>query len=97
FKLLSSKSNHSHEGTYAEVCFHYIHQNPLKAGLVHKLEEWNFSSFKEYIRQNHEINSIASNTFCNKDLALTLLNIKPDNLYKISYDAIKPELLDKIF
>ena len=90
FKLLASKSEHSYQGTYAEVCFHYIHQNPLKAGLVNKLEDWKFSSFKEYTEQN-------SDAICNKDLASILLNIKPADLYKISYDAIKPELLDKIF
>ena len=29
-------------------CFHYIHQNPLKAGLVSRLNEWEFSSFGDY-------------------------------------------------
>lgn len=27
----------------------YIHQNPLKAGLVNKLEEYPFSSYREYL------------------------------------------------
>jgi REP element-mobilizing transposase RayT len=30
----NSKSN------YLYTCFHYIHQNPVKAGLVEKLESW---------------------------------------------------------
>jgi hypothetical protein len=34
---------------HAFTCFHYIHQNPLKAGLCSKFEDWNFSSFKEYM------------------------------------------------
>jgi hypothetical protein len=34
---------------HAFTCFHYIHQNPLKAGLCSKFEDWNFSSFKEYL------------------------------------------------
>jgi len=31
------------------TCFHYIHQNPLKAKLVNKMEEWEFSSYKDYL------------------------------------------------
>lgn len=27
---------------------HYIHQNPVKAGFVHKPEEWQYSSAKDY-------------------------------------------------
>ncbi|MCU0353211.1 MAG: transposase [Cytophagales bacterium] len=30
------------------VCLHYIHQNPLRAGLVTKLEDWEFSSFRDF-------------------------------------------------
>ena len=26
----------------------YIHQNPVRAGLVKKLEEWEYSSYREY-------------------------------------------------
>ncbi len=29
-------------------CAHYIHRNPLKAGLVIKMEDWKFSSFRGY-------------------------------------------------
>ena len=27
----------------------YIHRNPLKAGLVERLEDWEFSSYPEYV------------------------------------------------
>lgn len=37
---------------YALTCFHYIHQNPIKAGLAEKLEEWKFSSFREYLEHS---------------------------------------------
>ncbi|MGK7391623.1 MAG: transposase [Candidatus Cyclobacteriaceae bacterium M2_1C_046] len=30
------------------VCFHYIHQNPLKAKLCDSMERWEFSSFVDY-------------------------------------------------
>jgi len=30
---------------------HYIHQNPLHAKLVAKIEDWKYSSYREYISQ----------------------------------------------
>ena len=43
-KLLTENKNTD----YPFVCFHYIHQNPLKASLVRQLEDWEFSSFRDY-------------------------------------------------
>ena len=34
---------------YPTSCFQYIHQNPLAARLVDRLEDWAFSSFLDYI------------------------------------------------
>jgi putative transposase len=36
------------EKQYPELCFHYIHQNPVKAGLVQKTTDWEFSSARDY-------------------------------------------------
>lgn len=36
------------EKQYPEMCFHYIHQNPVKAELVKKATDWEFSSAREY-------------------------------------------------
>ncbi|NOY36320.1 MAG: hypothetical protein GXO83_01945 [Chlorobi bacterium] len=33
---------------YPQICFNYIHMNPVKAGLVHRPEDWEFSSAMEY-------------------------------------------------
>lgn len=89
-KVLNDKQyNYSYRDKYAETCFHYIHQNPLKAGLVSKLEDWKFSSFNEYM--------LADKGFCNIDIAKQLLDIKQENFYKVSYDMIKPEFLEKIW
>ncbi len=33
---------------YEEDCFHYLHYNPVKAGLVLKPGDWQFSSYNEY-------------------------------------------------
>lgn len=40
---------------YAEICFFYIHHNPVKAGLVRKAHEWQHSSahiFRQYNRHS---------------------------------------------
>ncbi|EMR03813.1 Transposase [Cesiribacter andamanensis AMV16] len=34
---------------YPYICFHYIHQNPLRAGLVQELTAWPYSSIQEYV------------------------------------------------
>jgi putative transposase len=34
---------------YMQVCFDYIHNNPIKAGLVKNREDWEFSSFADII------------------------------------------------
>ncbi|MDD2634479.1 MAG: hypothetical protein PHW82_03170 [Bacteroidales bacterium] len=33
---------------YPQVCFNYIHQNPVKARLVQKAIDWEFSSARDY-------------------------------------------------
>lgn len=46
------------EKEYPQVCFNYIHQNPVKAGLVKNAEDWEFSSYLDYcgIRNGKLIN-----------------------------------------
>lgn len=36
------------EKDYPQQCFNYIHQNPVKAGLVDNPEDWEFSSAVDY-------------------------------------------------
>ncbi|MDX9694775.1 MAG: hypothetical protein RBT49_03195 [Bacteroidales bacterium] len=36
------------EFQYPQVCFNYIHQNPVRAGLVDKETTWEFSSAQDY-------------------------------------------------
>lgn len=48
----------SHQGTliytpdllsdYLQTCFNYIHQNPVKANLVRRITDWEFSSAPDY-------------------------------------------------
>ncbi len=37
---------------YPNICFNYIRQNPVKAGLVQCAEDWKFSSFSEQYKLN---------------------------------------------
>jgi putative transposase len=41
---------HSSEKQYPQSCFEYIHDNPVKANLVKKPEDWEFSSYNEYFK-----------------------------------------------
>lgn len=74
-----------------ETCFHYIHQNPLKANLVTELEGWEYSSFRDYCR-------LRNGTLCNKELAYQLLEIPVEKqlFYNESYRVICDEIIEKI-
>ena len=47
-KMLNEAKN-----DYLLNCFLYIHQNPIEAGIVDKLEDWEFSSYLDYIRKRN--------------------------------------------
>ncbi len=36
------------DSQYARICFNYIHNNPVKAGLTQNPEDWLYSSAKDY-------------------------------------------------
>jgi len=40
---------------YPQACFNYIHNNPVKAGLVKKPTDWEFSSAKDYAGLRKEL------------------------------------------
>jgi hypothetical protein len=42
---------------YADTAFYYIHQNLMKAGLMKRIEDWEFSSFRyaTYVQVNYTI------------------------------------------
>jgi hypothetical protein len=76
---------------YGSTCFHYIHQNPYKARLVMKMEDWPYSSFKDYV-------GARNGTLCNKKLAFELFDLDPNTFYEYSYKVIvNDDLLSKIF
>ncbi|HLF32594.1 MAG TPA: transposase [Cyclobacteriaceae bacterium] len=56
---------------YPKTCFHYSHQNPVKAELVKKMWQWEFSSFNDYAGYRDD-------NLVNKELAFELLDIPRD-------------------
>lgn len=50
------KSEPVEDDQYFQIVQRYIHQNPVKAGLVKRVEEYKWSSFCEYINQANLVN-----------------------------------------
>ena len=74
---------------YPLTCFH-IHQNPYKAGLVIRTEDWPYSSFTDYLAPREGI-------LCNQLLALQLLDLNYNTFYRDSYRSIPESDLNLIF
>ena len=55
------------ENQYPQICFNYIHHNPVKAGLVSKDIDWEFSSARDYA-------NLRSNGIVKKELARTYVD-----------------------
>lgn len=84
-KPLSEGDNH-----YGFTAFHYIHQNPLKAGLVTRMEKWLFSSFADYMK-------LRKGTLCDQKLAFEIIGFDRENFEKESYNPLDDDLISKIF
>jgi putative transposase len=54
--------------TLSSALINYIHQNPMKANLVRRMEDWEMSSFRDY-------DKFRQGTICNKKIAYELLEI----------------------
>jgi len=72
------------------ICFNYIHQNPIKAKLVKKFEEWEFSSFLDFM-------GIRNGELVNKELAYQLINFDKENFYKQSVIILDEKKVKHIF
>jgi len=80
------------QNNYGLVCFNYIHQNPENAGLVRSLEDWEFSSFRDYA-------GLRNGTLCRKEIAYELIGIPIDKeeFIKLSLEMLDSRKLPKIF
>lgn len=70
-------------------CFNYIHQNPLRAGLVSKLEDWEFSSFRDFA-------GLRNGTLCNQELAAKFCSYDIATFMNTSYSTIPDDVIKKI-
>ncbi len=83
-----SKRYYNHNDVY--TCLSYIHQNPVKAHLVKRMEDWEFSSFRDYasLREDHMIN---------KELAYEVANLDKDNFLDQAYSDLPDDIIERIF
>jgi putative transposase len=58
---------------YPQVCFDYIHQNPVKSNLVKIATDWEFSSAKDYA-------NLRNGKLINKTVALEYVTYSSDDL-----------------
>lgn len=81
--------NESNSSNYGIICFHYIHQNALAAKLVSKIEDWEFSSFKDFA-------GLRNGTLINKERAFYLMELNDKIFYTESYEMIHSEKIKLI-
>jgi len=70
---------------YALNCFMYVHQNPLLAKLVERIEHWEFSSFPDYIGKRN-------GTLVDKQLGLDTFQVEKSQLYELTYIMLQDKL-----
>jgi len=85
-----AKSLQDGHKNYGFIAFHYIHQNPLRAGLVQQLEDWGFSSFPDYAGRRN-------GTICKRELAFALIGLDKENFINEAGKHIDENKIKKIF
>ena len=83
-KLVTGKTYNTLD--YYQWCFHYIHQNPMKANIVKMMEDWEFSSFRDYA-------GLREGNLCNKLLAANYCGFDENTFYKRSYELIEYDVI----
>lgn len=84
--LFQQKTKSKIVDSYLTNAFHYIHQNPLRAGLTSRLEDWKWSSFRYYfLREGAE-------SLLPLEAARQHLSVNWDRFHDESY-AVVPTLI----
>ena len=68
---------------YLNTCFHYIHQNPVKAKLATRPEEWSFSSYAAYA-------GLSDNIYCNVEAGYVFTGLKKSDFTEYSHNKFNP-------
>ena len=72
---------------YGLNCFMYVHQNPKLAELVERIEDWEYSSFPDYIGKRN-------GTLINKQLGLDIFQIESEQIYGVTYQLLSDKVDD---
>jgi putative transposase len=76
--------------SYLENCFFYVHNNPREAGFIKKLNEWQWSSYLDYI-------GVRNGTLCNKQLFFELTGLtKYDIINRLDF-PLEEALIKKFY
>jgi len=83
-------SSESFNEDYSLWCFIYIHNNPKTAGFVNSSDEYEFSSYKDYLENR-------SDSICNLSLGKNLLSLDLNELFEYQSTVVPTEIIKKIF
>lgn len=75
---------------YSLLCFIYIHNNAKKAGLVTSPEDYEFSSYRDFLENNKD-------SICNLELAKELLSFDLNEMLEYKSIEIPNESITRIF
>ncbi|NJN43209.1 MAG: transposase [Flammeovirgaceae bacterium] len=84
--LFQQKTKSKLVDQYIDHAFHYIHQNPIRANLVKKIEDWPWSSFTEY-------SNPVKNPICNREIASNFVDLNTEQFVRDSYSLIPDNFL----
>ncbi|MDR9363887.1 MAG: transposase [Balneolaceae bacterium] len=87
-----TKSQKIDDPDYALICFLYIHQNPLRAGICEDLACWKFSSYRDYA-------GLRNGKLCNRELGIKNLELPSgvNEFVKMSNQTIPEEHIKQIY
>lgn len=98
--LFQQKTKFKCADDYLESVFHYVHQNPYRARLVKKMEDYPWSSMKEYVQSSRqdrfEWSDSATQNLCRQDIAYQFMNIDRERFLTDSYSVVPDEVTKRI-
>lgn len=87
--LFQQKTKFKCADDYLTSAFHYVHQNPYRAGLVKKMEDYAWSSMKEYV-------GLTTQNLCRLDVAYQFIDIDKERFLTDAYSVIPDEVKREI-
>ena len=86
----AAKMLNGHSDNYPLVCFQYIHQNPVRAGLVDRMEDWRYSSFTDFAGRR-------KGKLVNRALAFEVIGIKEATFLNACGKQLDEDQLNQIW